>query len=60
MYCDRSALLKKAIKATKKTFEYIFKPAVAFLAFGAIKNTELVICLEQVLIYFMISFNVIG
>jgi hypothetical protein len=40
MYCDRSALLKKAIKATKKTFEYIFKPAVAFFAFGAFKNTD--------------------
>ena len=36
MDCDRSALLKKAIKATARLFENEHGLAVAFFAFGAI------------------------
>ena len=38
MDCDRSALLKKAIKATARLFENEHGLAVAFFAFLAISN----------------------
>ena len=42
MDCDRSALLKKAIKATARLFENEHGLAVAFFAFGAFKFSKFV------------------